>query len=251
MKAKLTTKTTGRPAGSTSRWPTGAAPLIPFFMILLFFLGAASGLTQVKTSTIPLDDLNELKSRNVKTEMVTYKGHRALRVTDTAPADVGDGYRFAVLNKTEFQDGVIEVELTGEPGPNAGEGARGFVGVAFRANPDASKYECFYLRPTNGRADDQVRRNHSAQYISFPDFPWQLLRKESPEKYESYVDLVPGEWTKVKIEVRGDKARLYVHGAQQPTLLVNDLKHGQSNGQIALWVGPGTVAHFSNLRVSK
>ena len=77
------------------------------------------------------------------------------------------------------------------------------------------------------------------------------MRKEFPEKYESYVDLAPGEWTKVKIEVRGDKARLYVHDEPQPVLVVNDLKHGQSAGQIALWVGTGTVAHFSNLRVSK
>jgi hypothetical protein len=139
-------------------------------------------------------------------------------------------------------------------GANAGEGARGFVGVSFRVSPgatkDALKYECFYLRPTNGRVDDQVRRNHSTQYVSFPDFPWQRLRKESPEKYESYVDLVPGEWTKLKIEVRGERARLYVHGAQQPVLVVNDLKQGQSQGRIALWIGPGTVAHFANLRVS-
>jgi hypothetical protein len=96
-----------------------------------------------------------------------------------------------------------------------------------------------------------VRRNHAVQYSSFPDFPWQRLRKEFPEKYESYVDLVPGEWTKVKIEVRGNRARLYVHEAQQPTLVVDDLKQGPSQGKIALWVGPGTVAHFSNLRVSK
>ena len=123
--------------------------------------------------------------------------------------------------------------------------------MAFRVSPEAAKYECFYLRPTNGRADDQVRRNHSTQYISFPDFPWQKLRKEFPEKYESYVDLVPGEWTKVKIEVRGDKALLYVGGAPQPVLVVNDLKLGQSQGGIALWVGPGTVAHFADLRVSK
>jgi hypothetical protein len=231
------------------------AAQVPFLAALVFFLGAASGLPQVRTGIVPLDDLNELKSRHVKTEIVTYKGHRALRVTDAAPADVRDGERLVILSKTQFQDGVIEIDLTGEPGPGAGGGARGFVGVAFRLAPDASKdaskYECFYLRPTNGRADDQVRRNHSVQYISFPDFPWQRLRKEFPEKYESYVDLVPGEWTKVKIEVRGDKARLYVHGAPQPTLLVNDLKQGPSQGGIALWVGPGTVAHFSNLRLSQ
>lgn len=211
---------------------------------------AASGLTQVRPRTVPLDDLTGLKARNVKTEMVIYKGRRALRVADAAP-DAGDGERLVTLNGAAFQDGVIEIDLTGEPGPGAREGARGFVGVAFRVASEAKRYECFYLRPTNGRAEDQVRRNHSVQYISFPDFPWQLLRKEFPEKYESYADLVPGEWTQVKIEVRGDKARLFLHGAQQPSLLVNDLKHGQSQGGIALWVGPGTVAHFSNLRVSK
>ncbi len=225
-------------------------------LILIAILTMAFGVafTQVKPIAIPLNALDEIKPRNVKTDWVTYKGRKALRVAGAVQANVRDGEQLVILSKTEFQDGVIELELTGEPGADAGEGARGFVGVAFRVSPDAAKdyakYECFYLRPTNGRAEDQVRRNHSVQYISFPDFPWHRLRKEFPEKYESYADLVPGEWTKVKIEVRGEKARLYVHGAQQPVLVVNDLKHGQSQGQIALWIGPGTVAHFTDLRVT-
>ncbi len=226
-----------------------------FILIVVLTLALNTGFTQVKITTIPLDNPSEMQPHNVKTEQVTYQGRKALRVTDAAPANVSDGIQLVILNKTEFQDGVIEIELTGEAGPNAVEGARGFVGVAFRvsldAAKDAAKYECFYLRPTNGRADDQVRRNHSTQYISHPDFPWHRLRKEFPEKYESYVDLVPGEWTKLKVEARGDKARLYVHDASQPVLVVNDLKQGQSQGQIALWIGPGTVAHFANLRVSK
>ena len=244
-------KNTAQIAGGRIHRRSRTPALIPFLAALFCFLSAASGLTQVKSRTIPLESLDELKSRNVKTELVTYKGRRALRVADIPSAEVRDGERLVILNQTEFQDGTIEIDLAGEPGPNSGEGARGFVGLAFRAAADASKYECFYLRPTNGRADDQVRRNHSAQYISFPNFPWQLLRKEFPEKYESYVDLVPGEWTKVKIEVQGDQARLYVHGAPQPTLLVNDLKQGPSRSGIALWIGPGTIAHFSNLRVSE
>ena len=226
-----------------------------FILIAVLALALSTGFTQNKTITIPLDNLNEMDPHNVKMEQVMYKGRKALRASDAAAANVADGIQLVILNKTKFQDGVIEIELAGEPAANAGAGARGFVGVAFRAaaeaGKDATKYECFYLRPTNGRADDQVRRNHSTQYISHPDFPWNRLRKEFPEKYESYVDVVPGEWTKIKIEVRGDKARLYVHDAPQPVLVVNDLKHGQSRGQIALWVGAGSVAHFSNLRVSK
>lgn len=194
-------------------------------------------------------DVSGLKLVHVSAERITYKGRDALRVTDAAPEGIGDEGRLAVLSRTEFQDGAIEVDLAGEPVPGAPEAARGFVGVAFRVAPDESRFECIYLRPTNGRAEDQVRRNHSTQYFSFPDWPWHRLRRAFPEKYESYVDLVSGEWTKVKIEVRGDQARLYVHGAEQPTLVINDLKQGRSKGVIGLHVGPWTVAHFANLRV--
>lgn len=158
--------------------------------------------------------------------------------------------QLAIIDGLEFGDGDIELELAGEPMADVFEGARGFVGVAFRLRPDRRTYDAFYLRPTNGRADDQVRRNHSAQYISPPEWPWPRLRREFPEKYESYVDLVPGEWTRVKIEVRGDKARLFVHGATQPTLIVNDVKSGPSGrGAVALWLDIGTIAHFRNLTV--
>lgn len=204
----------------------------------------------VQAQTISLDAMDQLKLVNVKAEKVTFKGRKALRVSDPAAAGTGDEEQLVILSKTDFQDGIIEVDLAGEPGPNAGEGARGFVGIAFRVAADASRFECFYLRPTNGRAQDQERRNHSAQYISNPGFPWHMLRKEFPGKYETYVDLIAGEWTKVKIEVRGEKARLYVNGVEQPTMLVNDLKQKQSKGAIALWIGPGTVAHFSNVRIS-
>lgn len=219
--------------------------------ILLLFVGVDAGLSQAQTQSIPLDSTKGLKPVNVKAEPISFKGRKALRVTDTAQMRPGDEGRLALLTGTEFQDGTIEVDLTGDVASGAMEAARGFVGIAFRVAPDGSRFECIYLRPTNGRAEDQVRRNHSVQYISVPGFSWQRLRKEFPDQYETYVDLVPGDWTKVKIEVRGDKARLYVHGVQQPTLLVNDLKQGQSKGAIALWVGPGTVAHFSNLRISK
>lgn len=98
--------------------------------------------------------------------------------------------------------------------------------------------------------NDQLQRNHSAQYVSAPGFPWQKLRTESPGKYESYVDLVPGQWTHIKITVAGTTARLYVNGSDQPTLIVNDLKQPPAKGAIALWTGPGTIAHFSDLKVT-
>ena len=192
-----------------------------------------------------LQSAEGLTLQRVKAEPVTHKGRKALRLT----SEGGDN-GFAIVGGPEFQDGTIEIDLTGEPGAGAQSTARGFAGVAFHIAPDAAKFEVIYLRPSNGRADDQERRNHSTQYDSFPDYPWFRLRKETPGKYESYVDLIPGEWTKVKITVSGVKAKLHVHGLEQPSLLVNDLKLGIARGAIALWVGPGTVAHFSNLKVS-
>src|SRR5215472_16519197 len=151
-----------------------------------------------KTVIIPLDKPNEQQPLNVKTEVETYKGLKSLRVVDAAPSDAADGIQLVVLNNTSFRDGTIEIELTGAPAENASSTARGFVGLAFRLDDTAKddiRYECFYLRPKNGRVDDQVRRNHATQYISYPDFPWFQLRKDFPGKYESYADMVPGEWT--------------------------------------------------------
>ncbi len=199
---------------------------------------------------IPIDQTSALELHRVTAKGVNYKGRAAVRIEGAGPTDAPDGSQFAVVRGTDFQEGVIEVDLSGDTNPGADPSYRGFVGIAFRAAADLSKYECLYLRPKNGRSNDQLQRNHSVQYISAPDFPWQLLREKFPAKYESYVDLVPGEWTKVKIEVKGESAKLYVNSAEQPVLLVGDLKHGVSRGAIALWIGPGTVAHFAGLRVS-
>lgn len=209
--------------------------------------------------TFALDSTKGLQPLGASVEAATYQGRKALRVLPLAASDEAfaagksaSGGALVVLPDVQFHNGAIELDLSGKP--RAGgtfADARGFVGVAFRVAANGAKYECFYLRPTNGRADDQLRRNHSTQYMSFPDFEWNRLRTESPGKYESYVDLAPGEWTKVKVEVNGDHARLYVHGSPQPVLLVNDLKLGDSQGGIALWIGTGTEAYFSNLRVSK
>jgi hypothetical protein len=155
------------------------------------------------------------------------------------------------IEKSDFSDGVIEAEVAGSLAPGAGTEARGFVGIAFRVQEDAATYDAFYLRPTNGRAEDQERRNHSVQYISLPEWPWFRLRKETPSKYEAYVDIEPGAWTKVKIEVRGEQARLYVHESEHPTLIVNDVKSGPAGrGGVALWLEPGTIAYFRNLTVT-
>jgi hypothetical protein len=197
---------------------------------------------------IPLlaQTVDQLEPRNVKVAAMGYLGRPAIQLT--VQSDATNGTAYAILKKSVFHNGTIEVDVAGKPGAGAATGARGFIGIAFRMKND--RYEYIYLRPTNGRADDQVRRNHSTQYGAHPDYDYARLRQDSPEAYESYVDLVPGVWTKYKIVVTGTKARLFVHGSEQPCLVVNDLKLGDSEGAVALWVGPGTEGYFANLKIT-
>jgi hypothetical protein len=231
--------------------PARAAPSAP----------AATATPAAQARSYLLETASGLRPIDVTVEPTTHAGKRGIRVaiSDTTrrrldqlpPDQQAQVEQLVVIEGTDFSNGVIEAEIAGTPGTDAGTGARGFVGIAFRLQPDMKTYDAFYLRPTNGRAEDQERRNHSAQYISHPEWTWDRLRKETPGRYEAYVDLVPDAWTPIRIEVHGSKARLFVNGQAQPTLIVNDVKSGENaRGAIALWMGPGTIAHFRNLRVS-
>src|SRR5947207_2502092 len=145
---------------------------------------------------------DRLEPKNVSIAQVNFKGRSAVQLI--AARDAANATSYAVVKDVMFRDGSIELDLAGQPAAGAAEGARGFIGIAFRLQADG-RYEYIYLRPTNGRADDQVRRNHSTQYSSHPDFDFARSRKDAPEKYESYVDLEPGVWTKLKIVVDGRK----------------------------------------------
>lgn len=241
---------------------TASAPLALTLSLLLLVPAAAFAQEgRAASRRDPLASTDGLRLHNVTASSVIFAGKRGVRlaVSDSArrsveglPIDQQQLETFAIIKETEFTNGVIELEVAGAPAPGATGGARGFVGVAFRVQSDLKTYDAFYLRPTNGRADDQVRRNHSTQYIAHPAWPWERLRRETPERYESYVDLQPGVWTRLRIEVRGTMARLFVHGRTQPTLIVADVKSGETGrGAIALWIGPGTIAHFRDLRVSQ
>ncbi|MFN7921575.1 MAG: hypothetical protein U0Q16_15855 [Bryobacteraceae bacterium] len=220
--------------------------------VALALLLAIPALPQSKSLSLATAD--GLTLHNTSATPVTFKGKKALKVTASGnAADAGPSRadHLALIDGVEFSNGTIEADLAGEPGSAAAEGARGFVGIAFRVQGERTKYDCFYLRPTNGRAEDQERRNHSAQYISHPEFTWSKLRQETPSRYESYVDIQPAEWIHVKIQVEGTKARLYVNGASHPTLIVNDVKSGAlGKGAVALWFEGSTVAHFANVNIT-
>ena len=191
----------------------------------------------------------ELTPHQVEISSVRYKGLEAIRVMESAVSTAED--KIAIITKTQMTNGVISGCVAGDVGANAGPRARGFVGIAFRIAEDVSSFEAIYLRPANARAQDQLRRNHSVQYISFPEFPWHKLRKETPGRYESYADMALGDWIHYRLEVHGDVARLFLDNADHPALIVNDLKLGERSGAVGLWIGPGTEAHFTNITIEK
>jgi hypothetical protein len=196
----------------------------------------------------PIPSVSEVV--NGRHEVVVYRGRRAVRLVPAPELEGRDANVLAILEGAEFRNGTIEIDVAGKPRPGAPADSRGFVGVSFRTGPHAEWSEVFYLRPLNGRAEDQVRRNRAAQYAFDPEFPWHRLRRESPGQYESYVDLEDGAWTRVRIEVSGSTARLFVNGATQATLVVNGLKGGDRAGRIALWSHVETDAHFGGIRVT-
>jgi hypothetical protein len=201
-----------------------SAPYGPytFYMANATLFAAAAILTLLAgPSPAAGQTLDKLQLHKVRAVAAEYRGSKAIHLTQLPDAQGED--TLAIIAGPVLQDGAIEVDLAGAPAPGAFGDARGFIGVAFRVQPNAAK---------------------------FPDWPWQRTRKETPGLYESYTDLEPGVWTKVKIVLAGAKARLYVHGAEQPCLIVNDLKLLPAKGAIGLWTGPGTDGYFANLRVT-
>jgi hypothetical protein len=223
-------------------------------VIFLFMLVTSITISQShqNVEAISFNSMERLELINVKVKAVFLNEMEGIRVERIDGLDKSERSETLVLiDDVFFKDGIIELEIAGEPAPDAGKGAKGFVGVAFRIDStDYSNYECIYLRPVNGRADNQLQRNHSVQYISHPEYPWQRLRKEQSGVYESYVDLIAGEWTSIKIVVSEESARLYVHGNLQPSLIVNDLKHGDREGMIGLWLHRSTIAHYRNIKIT-
>jgi hypothetical protein len=221
---------------------------LALLIVAVAWRAAPAQVAQQGRVTLRPDSVHFSQVLNGRANVVEYRRRRAIKLTPSAQAMNED--MLAIISGTQFKDGEIRVDVAGAPRSGASADARGFIGIAFRTGAHGEWSEVFYLRPTNGRANDQLRRNHSVQYVSHPDYPWNRLRQESPGVYESYADLEPGVWTAMRVVVSGTTARLYVNGAEQPCLVVNDLKHGDAGGQVALWAQVETDAYFGVVSIA-
>jgi hypothetical protein len=121
-------------------------------------LTALSAQTAPPSSKVQLDAAAALELVNGKTEITTYRGRPAVHLLPLPGRETGDGAMLAILKGTDFRDGAIEVDVSGAPRPGAEPGMKGFIGIAFRAQSHGSAHELIYLRPSNGRAADQLTR---------------------------------------------------------------------------------------------
>jgi hypothetical protein len=202
---------------------------------------------------IPLD-ATPVRTINSRIQWVEHRGRRALNLAPLIGHEHDTNVQMsAVLTGSDVHDGAIEVDVAGARRDGYAKtedemlGFKGMIGVSFRIHGDSC--ERFYVRPENARLQNQLYRNLSTQYESMPDYPFDRLRGEHFGEYESFVDLEPGAWEHLKIVISGTHAALYVNGAAQPCLIVNDLKNGDSHGAVALWARISTDAFFSNLRI--
>jgi hypothetical protein len=194
----------------------------------------------------------KLEAVNVSLSIEKLMGKDVVRVIKDSSVKEVDEPTFVKIKGIDFKNGSIEVKVLSRLMKDAPDFARGFIGIAFRINDSNTKYESIYIRPVNARADDQVRRNHSIQYYSYPDYKFDRLRAVSPEKYESYADMEMNKWITMRIEIKDTLAKLFLNNNKQPSLIVNDLKHGADlSGAIGLWVEVGTEGFFSDLRIQQ
>ena len=206
----------------------------------------AAGSNAIAAQSFALTDPNHLVTTGGKGEVVEYLGRKALRLT----AEPSSEQVITFLKGVEIQDGTIEADIALKTTTPPGVRMPGFGGIAFRARADASHYELFYLRPGNAHSEDQGMRNHSVQYVSVPGNDWYKLREEWPWIYEAYAELRKEQWNKVKIEVHGRNAKLFINGSENPSLMVSGLKGEDLRGGVALWGYAGEEAYFSNVRVT-
>src|ERR1043165_2711444 len=107
-------------------------------------------MSETTSQPLAMATMADLKLHSVACELLTYRGKRAVHLTERGD-EAGTGSPLAVLVGPQFRDGVIEAKVAGVPHADSLGFSRGFVGIAFRVQSSGTHYECFFLRPTNGR----------------------------------------------------------------------------------------------------
>lgn len=199
--------------------------------------------------SIELKD-NQLIAVNTDIQNTLFNDELVLRVTKANKIMEFDENTYAKLKDCSFHNGTIEVKMLSRLLSNAPDFARGFIGIAFRINDEDNQFECFYVRPTNGRkCNDPVRKTHGCQYFSYPKYTFSYFRDNHIAQYEAPVDIDLNEWISLKAIIKDDKGEFYINN--QLALKVEDMKHGKDlRGSVGFFVDIGTEAFFKDFKIT-
>ena len=155
---------------------------------------------------------------------------------------VGSHIGLALLQNVTFSEGTLEVDVRG-----GGQQQASFLGLAFGVG-DARTFEAVYFRPFRFADEDAEARRHAVQYVAWPEYTWEKLRKDKPGVYEAAIQPVPDPegWFHARIDVTKQKVSVSIDGNAKPCLVVDRLGHRE--GGVALWVD-SMPAEFRNLRI--
>ena len=194
-----------------------------------------------------------LKTMHTKAQWTNLDSEQVLRVEKSGKIDRFDENTMVLIEEDQpFHNGMIEVKMRSRLLPGAPDFARGFIGIVFRAKPDGSEFESYYVRPANGNHPDPVRRAHGSQYFSYPGYTFSYFREFGIEGYEAPVNIQLDEWITLKAVIIDEKASFFVGDMEHPVLEVADLKHGaNARGAVGFYVDTGTEAFFKDWKTSR
>lgn len=177
---------------------------------------------------------------NRETTAINEQGHMGVRLSK----NLGEGV--AWVNGVDFSNGTIEFDVRGEDTKQ-----RSFVGFAFHG-VDNTTFDAIYLRPFQFREQNPILKSHSLQYISLPNFTWQVLREKFPNKFESGIDPSPdpNSWVHVKIVIQNDIVSTYINGNATPSMVITKVTAVRS-GKIGFYVADVSGGDFANLSITK
>lgn len=200
---------------------------------------------------------------NVTGSITKFKGEKVLKIErdlEALPFDVNDiegtvdePHYARLVGLEDFENGTIEVKMYSQiQDPPPYPGVAGFIGIYFRIKEDDSAFEGIYLRPKVGRATKQMFRNHAVQYISYPHAKFDTLRKSYPPgSYEGSAPVSLNEWIKMRIEVNGETAEMFINDMKYSSFIVDKMLGKHKTGGVGLYVDIGTIGYFKDLKVTK
>jgi len=152
----------------------------------------------------------------------------------------------AWITGVQISNGIIELDLRGK---NVDQSS--FVGICFHGL-DEDTFDAVYLRPFNFLSHDSARFSHCIQYISYPVYTWEKLRKEFRGQYENPIPNPPDpdSWIHMKLVLDYPYMTVYINNRPDPVFRIQQLNSRRS-GKIGLFVADGSDGDFANLNIKE